>query len=173
MKARLSSKEMNRTVHTLPFSGTFHFSDLFFGWLLETAHEVDESHAGAVHVTGPDVDTWFTHHTASGSDLPTAHRVLRRHSLVRSLLARKGVRRIGGRLVSSQQGVHQIAPLRRDASSPFRFRSHGSYLVLAPSTLTRRRRSSAASRPTGGLSNSTPTYKESLSWRLEREHWPR
>lgn len=83
-------------------------ADLFFGWLSAQGWEVDESYAGAVQVRRRDTVVWFGPDTASGSDLLAPHRILRRHNLVRLLLARKGVHQVRGGVAKNSEGMRRL-----------------------------------------------------------------
>lgn len=75
------------------------FADYFFDWLSSQGCEVDRQHERAVKVSEHGNEVWFRSNAASGSDLLAAHRIVRRHNLVRLLLARKRVPRVRGRLM--------------------------------------------------------------------------
>lgn len=75
------------------------FADYFFAWLSAQGCEVDREHERVVKVSEHGDEMWFRSNAASGSDLLAAHRIVRRHNLVRLLLARKRVPRVRGRLM--------------------------------------------------------------------------
>lgn len=74
-------------------------ADFFFVWLGSQGYEVDREHKRVVRVNKHGKEIWLRSNAASSSDLLAVHRTVRRHDLVRLLLARKSVPRVRGRLM--------------------------------------------------------------------------
>lgn len=84
------------------------FASFFFAWLASQGYEVKEAHQRVIKVSKHGNEKWLGRNAANASDLLAVHRVVRRHNLVRLLLARKGVPRVRGRLMHNFSGFERF-----------------------------------------------------------------
>lgn len=89
---------------------------LFQDWLTAAGHRLDREAASVWRVTTPDGATgWMTDEAMTRADLSAVRRVMRRHGLVRRLLAAANVPRVAGRRVTRLAQLSQFAKRHRGA----------------------------------------------------------
>lgn len=95
-----SSTSVGATFGTLISRDLSTLSQLFLHWIQYVGYDV-EQHGDVFRVPHSDGDHWFSHSMSSAQDLLAVRRILRRHTWVRTLLARKRVPRPRGKVLSN------------------------------------------------------------------------